>query len=64
VANRLSPTLRQSLLLHEVVHSCNKPQKPVVGEPISADAIQAYAGRRREFIEALRETTLSLGEKA
>ncbi len=33
MANRISATLRQGLLLHEVVHSFDKPQKPVVGHP-------------------------------
>lgn len=61
VANRMSPTLRQSLLLHEVVHSCNKPQKPVVGPPVPADKMAMLQSDPRGFMAWLREHTLSLG---
>ncbi len=37
IANQLSATLRQGLLLHEIVYSCNKPQAPVIGHPIAQD---------------------------
>lgn len=61
MANRLSPTLRQGLLLHEVVHSCNRPQKPVVGAPVSQDRMQMLASDPRGFMTWLRAHTLSLG---
>lgn len=61
IANRLSPTLRQGLLLHEVVHSCNRPQKPVVGAPISQDRMKMLASDPRGFMAWLRVHTLSLG---
>ena len=63
IANRLSATLRQGLLIHEVIHACGKPQTPVVGEPIPAEAIESFAGRSREFVASLRETTLALGKR-
>ncbi|MFZ5963974.1 lysophospholipid acyltransferase family protein [Thalassococcus sp. BH17M4-6] len=62
IANRVSPTIRQGLLIHEVVHAFRKPQKPVVGEPISADAAQDFPGGQREFVAWLRETTMALRE--
>ncbi|NHQ74435.1 acyltransferase [Roseovarius gahaiensis] len=62
MANRISPTLRQSLLLHEVVHSCNKPQKPVVGAPVSAEKMDMLHSDPRGFMTWLRAHTLSLGE--
>lgn len=62
MANQLSATLRQGLLIHEVIHACGKPQSPIVGEPITADAIEAFTGRSREFVASLRETTLGLGQ--
>ncbi len=62
IANKVSPTIRQGLLIHEVVHACRKPQKPVVGEPISADAVKAFDGNQREFVAWLREKTLRLRE--
>ncbi len=43
IANKLSATLRQGLLLHEIVHSLDKPQAPVVGEVISAEEISERA---------------------
>lgn len=61
VANRISATLRQSLLLHEVVKSCNKPQKPVVGAPIGDEQMKLLASDPRGFMAWLRDHTLSLG---
>lgn len=62
MANRISSTLRQGLLLHEVVHSCNRPQKPVVGAPISDERMKMLESDPRGFMEWLREHTLSLGD--
>jgi putative hemolysin len=60
IANRVSPTLRQGLLIHEVVHACNRPQTPVVGSPLSPDELKAFQGGPREFVSWLRDKTLSL----
>ena len=60
IANKLSATLRQGLLLHEVVHACHKPQAPVVGTPILPDEIKAFEGGQREFVAWLRDRTLAL----
>lgn len=62
MANRISATLRQGLLLHEVVHSCNRPQKPIVGAPISDARMAMLDSDPRGFMEWLRAHTLSLGE--
>ncbi|WP_407494618.1 lysophospholipid acyltransferase family protein [Pseudooceanicola sp. MF1-13] len=62
MANRISPILRQALLLHEIVHSCNKPQSPVVGEPISDKDMERLSSDPRGFMAWLREHTLSLGQ--
>ncbi|MHA7851831.1 lysophospholipid acyltransferase family protein [Roseovarius sp.] len=62
MANRISATLRQGLLLHEVVHSCNKPQRPVVGAPISAERMKMLDSDPRGFMAWLREHTLALGD--
>jgi len=64
MANCLSPTLRQGLLLHEVVRSCGNPQRPVVGEPVDAERMQMLQGDPRGFMEWLRDHTLSLGERS
>lgn len=60
IANQVSPMLRQGLLLHEVAHSCNKPQAPIVGAPIPQSEIDAYADDPRGFMEWLRARTLAL----
>lgn len=62
MANRVSATLRQGLLLHEVVKSCNRPQKPVVGAPISSERMAMLESDPRGFMEWLRAHTLSLGD--
>ena len=64
MANRTSATLRQGLLLYEVVHALNKPQAPVVGAPIDRDVIAEWASNPRGFVAWLRELTLSLGKQA
>ena len=61
MANCISATLRQSLLLHEVVKSCNRPQKPVVGKPIDDERMKILESDPRGFMEWLRAHTLSLG---
>ncbi|MEQ8257230.1 MULTISPECIES: lysophospholipid acyltransferase family protein [Roseovarius] len=61
MANCISPTLRQSLLLHEVVRGCNHPQKPVVGPPITQEQMELLDKDPRGFMAWLREHTLSLG---
>ena len=60
IANRVSPTLRQGLLIHEVMHACNRPQAPVVGEPITPDAVRDFSGGGRDFVAWLRDRTLGL----
>ncbi len=62
IANKLSITLRQGLLLHEIAHAMGKPQKPVIGHPIERDEIDRWADNPRGFMAFLRETTLSLRE--
>ena len=61
VANQISPTLRQSLLLFEVVKALNKPQTPVVGQLIDRPEIKDWADNPRGFVSWLRGETLKLG---
>ena len=60
IANKISPTLRQGLLIHEVVHALNKPQSPVVGAPFDPAEIQKWSANPRGFMAWLREKTLAL----
>lgn len=64
MANRISATLRQGLLINEVIHACGKPQTPTVGEPIPDQVVKEYEGRGREFMTELRRITMSLSDKA
>ncbi|WP_445285914.1 lysophospholipid acyltransferase family protein [Yoonia sp. 2307UL14-13] len=61
IANQLSPTLRQSLLLHEIVKACGKPQKPVVGRVMEEGEVAERIKEPRAFMAWLREKTLGLG---
>lgn len=60
MANQVSATLRQGLLIHEIARAVDKPMAPVVGQPFSRDEIDARIGDTRSFMAWLREQTLSL----
>lgn len=60
IANQISPTLRQGLLIHEVRHALYKPQAPIVGEPIDPEDIKRWSANPRGFVAWLREQTLAL----
>lgn len=60
IANKLSATLRQGLLLHEIRCALNKPQSPVIGPAKSADEIAEPLKNPRKFLADLREETLNL----
>lgn len=61
IANRISPILRQGLLLHEIVRALDRPQSPVVGMPIPPEDWAERIGNPRAFMAWLRRRTLSLG---
>jgi putative hemolysin len=60
LASLVSPTLRQGLLLHEVVHALNRPQAPIIGEQIESGEIGKRIHNTRTFMTWLREHTLGL----
>lgn len=60
IANQISATLRQGLLIHEVAHSFGKPQRPIVGEPIAAETLQEKGKSARDFMAWLREHTMGM----
>ena len=62
-ANLISPTLRQSLLLHEIAKARKKPQRPIIGDVIERDEIESFTGSTSEFMAWLRKRTLSLKGK-
>jgi len=63
IANQISATLRQGLLIYEVVHAMNKSQSPLVGSLITQDEIAVWKSDPRGFMRWLREQTLALGYK-
>lgn len=60
IANQLSDTLRQGLLLYEIKRSLFKPQRPVIGQPIPAGELKNWEGNPRGFLAWLRDHTLAL----
>ncbi|MGL4239460.1 lysophospholipid acyltransferase family protein [Tabrizicola sp.] len=60
IANKVSDTLRQGLLLREIKRALFKPQRPVIGEPIPAEELAKWDGNPRGFLAWLREHTLAL----
>jgi putative hemolysin len=62
IANKLSPIFRQGLLLHEIVQSCNKPQAPIVGAPLTDEQMAQLQMDPRGFMAWLRQHTLDLGK--
>ncbi len=60
IANKISPMLRQGLLLHEIVKSLNKPQAPIVGHPLPEETVKEWRDDPRGFMAWLREHTLAL----
>jgi putative hemolysin len=63
IANKISAILRQGLLLHEIVRSCNKPMAPVVGPPLTDEQMVMLEKDPRGFMAWLREHTLALKDK-
>ncbi len=63
IANKLSDTLRQGLLLREIKRALFKPQRPWIGEPIGADELKKWEGNPRGFLAWLREHTISLASR-
>ncbi len=62
IANKISATLRQALLLHEIVEACGKPQRPVIGTPLTQAEMADRMSDPRSFMAWLRKQTLALGE--
>ena len=62
IANRLSPTLRQGLLLYEILHALNAPQAPVIGPLINQDEIDKRITDPRAFVAWLRAHVLALSD--
>lgn len=64
IANQISATLRQGLLIYEVRHALYKSQAPIVGDAIDPDEIAEWSSNPRGFVAWLREKTVSLKDQA
>lgn len=60
IADKISATVRQGLLLHEIYRALYKPQSPVIGHPIGPEELAKWSGDPRGLLAWLRELTLSL----
>ena len=63
IANRISPLLRQSLLLHEVARTRNSDFAPVIGDALPFDSLAARMSDPRGLMAWLRAETLALGQR-
>ncbi len=63
IANLVSATVRQGLLLYEIKHAFGKPQNPVIGPPVTPGELSGFSGNTREFMSMLRRRTLDLAER-
>tara|TARA_B100001093_G_scaffold119759_1_gene112442 strand:+ start:2508 stop:3407 length:900 start_codon:yes stop_codon:yes gene_type:complete len=63
IANQLSATVRQGMLLYEIAHSMNKPQAPIVGNLINRETISQWSDNPRGFMAWIRSETLALGTR-
>jgi putative hemolysin len=61
MANLISDSLRQGLLLYEIKRAFNKPQRPYIGAPIAHTELDKWEGNPRGFLAWLRDHTLALG---
>ena len=61
IANRISPVLRQGVLLHEVAHGLDRPQAPVIRAPIPPEEWTDHAATATGLAAWLRGRTLGEG---
>jgi putative hemolysin len=60
IANLVSATVRQGLLLYEIKRALYRPKRPHVGHPIPPEELRTWATNPRGFLAWLREESLSL----
>lgn len=61
IADKVSASIRQGLLLHEIAHALDRPQAPVIGDPIPAETLAEWKSNPRGFMDWARQHTLELG---
>ena len=63
MANRISPVLRQGLLIHEIARAFDKVQKPVIGAPFDEADLTQRLQNPRKAMAWMREQTLALRQR-
>lgn len=61
IADKISASIRQGLLLHEISHSLDKPQSPIIGDPFKAEELEDWKPNPRGFMDWARKHVLALG---
>lgn len=61
IADKISATIRQGLLLHEIARALNKPMSPIIGDPIASEDLSGWKSNPRGFMEWARKHVLALG---
>ncbi|WP_224501576.1 lysophospholipid acyltransferase family protein [Celeribacter litoreus] len=61
IADKISDSMRQGLLLHEIARAMDKPQSPIIGDPLTPDDLVPWQSKTREFMDWMRTHTLALG---
>ncbi|WP_417246300.1 lysophospholipid acyltransferase family protein [Celeribacter sp.] len=61
IADKISASFRQGLLLHEIARAMDKPQAPVIGDPLTPEDLKEWQSKTREFMDWMRSHTLALG---
>ncbi len=64
IANWISDTCRQSLLMYEIKHAFHKPQSPIIGKPINREALDKFKTDPEGLMAYLRAETLKLDPHA
>ncbi len=61
ISDKISASFRQGLLLHEIAKALDKPQAPIIGDPIAPEELAPWKTKPREFMDWMRTHTLALG---
>ena len=61
IADKVSASIRQGLLLHEIAHALDRPQSPIIGDPIPGGDLAEWKSNPRGFMDWARQHVLALG---
>ena len=61
IADKISATFRQGLLLHEIARALDTAQSPIIGDPIQGESLSEWKSNPRGFMDWARQHVLALG---